>query len=258
MSNRTFRSNPTNVTDIDKKYVNIILNRDDNDIINSFSIRKLDLPGLDLPQDAVIFVIAYSAMFEKRINIGKVSSVELRENIKLDAGEGIGLVFRVIVREREGNLILASAEGIRGISDAEEPNRISLLPLEYADLGEKLWEVKLADGNQPYLLVNEDEELQLRMKVSDKDPLFYGSIVPQAFESGLVYLALNPPQDEDDALWQNIWLKFIRDHGYDKPPIIEDISEIDNVYKWASAISSTFAHDIKFATSLINGNHGTI
>lgn len=258
MSKRTFKSNPTGVIEIDKSRVNIVLNRDHNQSIDSFSIRKLDLSDLDIPQDSVIFIIAYSNLFEKRTKIGKVSRPELIENIKIESNDGTRMVFRIIIREREGNLILASAEGIQGISDAEEPNRTSLLPLEYTNLGEKLWEVKLAEGNKPHLLVNEDGDLGLRQKITDKDPLFYGSIVSQAFEAGLIYLALNPAPDEDESLWQNVWCRFIRDHGYDEPPFIDDISDIDSVYKWANVISAAFANDIKFATSLVNSNTGIL
>ena len=217
MPSRFFRTNPTGIQPIDRSLISIRVRRNTAAEIDAFSLDKLDLGTLKLPAKAPVVITVNSRFDEMRIDAGTVGALKLPKNAPIDGLDTSNLIFRAFVTEEEGHKILASCESIRA-TEEDGKDRAPLLVVHYEGLGERMWDVKLSDGNRPVLRVNNNTDLDLRGHFETCDPFVRGLIVPQAFEQALVYLVLNPAGDGDLSKWQNIWTTFLEDRSIEIPP----------------------------------------
>lgn len=134
-------------------------------------------------------------------------------------------LFRVKVVDESGNVgrILADANGIRPKEATDDGvNRKSLFPVEWVDLGERIWKVAFDKDAGPVLqLTTKVQELPERRK---NDPLLQGVIYPEAFRQVLILLLEGDGIDEE-AQWVRNWYEFVLNlSGVD---LSEDIADED-------------------------------
>ena len=247
------RSNPTNLVRIDKSSVNISLERSADSRPTAFWVSKLDVSGKKLPDAAHAFVAAYSSEKEIRHDLGQLNALKLQERISLSGFESTSnLHFRIFVHLPDKYELLASCEGLRAVRDGEDNSSSDpLLWVEYEDLGELLWRVRLNGGERPILILNDKHPLDLRAKFEARDALIRSLIVPQAIEQALFYLAINEPPDEDENAWQHQWLRSLTIYGADDPPAdINELSDLEKVLEWAHESAKRYAGKIRLGTSL--------
>jgi hypothetical protein len=215
--------------------------------IDAFSLDKLDLGTLKLPAEAPVVITVNSRFDEMRIDAGTVGALKLPKNAAIDGLDTSNLIFRAFVTEPEGHKILASCESIRA-TEEDGVDRASLLFVHYGKLGERMWDMKLSDGDWPILRVNNNTDLDLRRHFETRDPFVRGLIVPQAFEQALVYLVFNPAGDEDPSKWQNIWTAFLEDRSIEIPLAPDSILDLEDLQSWARQTATQFANEVKFVT----------
>ena len=247
------RTNPTRIQRIEKSAVGISLIRDEQAKPVSFSVNKLDLSSKQLPPAALVFVTVYSDVNELRQDLGSVAALKLGNDISLSSfGSANGLYFRIFVREPDGYRLLASCEGLQANRDGEDDQSLrSLLWVEYEDLGEELWQMRLSGGSRPILVLNDKHPMDLRAKLEARDPFIRALIVPHAIEQSLMYLALNDPPDSDDSHWQNEWLRSLPIYGAEEPPEkVEALADMQKVFDWARASASKYATRIRLGALL--------
>src|SRR4029077_17798078 len=146
MPSRFFRTNPTGIQPIDRSLISIRVRRNPAAEIDAFSLDKLDLGTLKLPAEALVVIAVNSRFDEMRIDAGTVGALKLPKNAAIDGLDTSNLVFRVFVTEPKDYKILASCESIRPTEEGGE-DRASLLYVHYEKLGERMWDVKLSDGD---------------------------------------------------------------------------------------------------------------
>ncbi len=249
------RTNPTRIQRIDKSAVGISLARDEQAKPVSFSVNKLDLASKKLPPDARVFVTVYSDVTELRHDLGSVANLKLANNFPLASFDSASaLYFRIFVREPVGYKLLASCEGLQANRDGEDDQSLRpLLWIEYEDLGEQLWQVRLANGSRPILVLNDKHPLDLRAKIEARDPFVRAFIIPQAIEQTLIYLTLNDPPDDDDTHWQNEWIRSLAHYGAAEPPEkIESIEDMQRVFDWARAAAHKYATTMRLGAIAAN------
>jgi hypothetical protein len=205
-----------------------------------------DLTQYDLPADARVFVEAYRQTTSMRFEYGTTSTPRPSSGLACRLTEFStrdGLLFRVKVTssgERPG-LLLAEADQIRARDVEEEPDqRIPLLPLVPADLGQEVWRIDITEASGSQLQVNE--------KVGDwkavaLSPAFRSLIFPAALRQVLSYVVLiretrNTENPED---WRCRWLQFASSLPgvADLPPA--DSDELDDWDQWIDSVVASFS-----------------
>jgi hypothetical protein len=250
MASKPYRTNPTGIQIIDRSVLAITVRRNAAAAIESFSVDRLDLAHMELPGAALATIVAYSGFDEMRIDAGTVADLKLPKNVAMNGLDTGGLIFRAFVTEPSGFKLLASCEGIRAVEE-DGIDRLSLLSVHYEDLGERMWDVKMSGGGWPMLRVNSNAELDLRRYFETYDPFVRGLIVPQAFQQVLVYLVLNPAPDTEPRKWQNVWSAFLEARSIEVPEAPQDVTELEDIQKWATNTAARFAHEVRFVTMAI-------
>ena len=233
------RSNPTNLREIDRSRINISVSEIDDQ--RSFTLDKLDLKGLGMSEDLKLVCIAEAGRTRLRFELGTASSWP-RVRQPLDGlDRSASLRFRIILHEEGNPRLAASAENLRPMNDSQSE---SLLPMEPADLGERLWRLEIREDG-PVLQFNSSV---FPSAAGIENYLPFGALVlPEALRQVLEEIAKDPAKldDENDA-W-NAWGKWLDAIGADRPAAEDD----EDVRKtWCNEISGIFCDRHRFASHL--------
>lgn len=210
---------------------------------------ELTLEGMGLPDEAHLFVEAYYRAAYQRFAFGTVADPRPPADRWLIGIPVRNPLFRVKVVRVDGGLarILAAADKIvPEESDRGEEARQSLLPVEYQDLGDRVWALDL-ESDWPRLLLN--SRFEGIREAARSGPEFLTLVYPEVFRAVLAR-ALNegrfdPDCDDDD--WGTLWLRFACwELGRPRPPEesgaeAEDwIEEAVNAFCARSQVTSHF------------------
>lgn len=218
------RLNFTERKRIDRRRVCIRLVRDGEE--RRFNA-EIDLRGMDLPEDARVFVEAYYRSNYRRFDFGTVGRIEPPRDCNLAAFPNRKPSFRVKVVgiDEEGFArILASAEHVVPLdADEEDRERKPLLEVVYEDLGERVWKLEL-DGERPTLVVN--ARIDGIREAVRAGPEFLCLVFPEVVGGVLRHVVVVENRtdfDEGDEDWQADWLRYaISELGLPRPPGGED------------------------------------
>jgi hypothetical protein len=167
---------------------------------------NLELDRL-LNPDGRVFVEAYSGSDVMRFDFGTVSHREPPGDTRLiDFPPGLKPLFRVRVVEPDDECrILAWADRVVPLApDEVESGRRSILPVEYVDLGQRVWDLRI-ESNKFVLQLNasikEPHDIAVLAREADFVALVYPAVVRQI----LTHLLLGPESDavEPDDEWLN-------------------------------------------------------
>jgi hypothetical protein len=172
---------------------------------------SIDLSELNLPQHAGVFVEAYRRSFFKRFPFGTVGRSQPPENRHLDDQDARALImFRVkVVDEAARGRILAVADRIIPRRTSEEPaDKISILPVEFLDLGHGVWRLDL-ESDPPSLQLN--SKIDEIKEIARSDSHFMALVYPEVVRQVLFRIVVDddhtdPEADPDD--WMSQWLVF--------------------------------------------------
>jgi hypothetical protein len=173
------------------------------------SIAPASMDGLD--KNARVYIEPYVVSSSMRFDFDTVSQPKIpAETLLSELDREESFLFRVKVVDESGQVgkILADASGIQP-KDADDDgiNRKSLFPVQWLDLGERIWRVDLNPHTGPVLQVTTKvPELPTKLK---NDPLLQGVIYPQAFREVLWFI-IREEEIDDDLPWVQNWREFIR------------------------------------------------
>lgn len=200
---------------------------------------ELTLKEYRLPDDALVFVEAYRQTLWMRFPFGKVSSIVPPIDRRLTEFESPdGLLFRVRVTSASGRegVILAEADKVpvRRAEEVEE-DRLPLLPVQPADLGNQIWKVDFS--SDPVLLINRSVD----WRALACSPVFRSLVCPAALREVLTRILMNEdhPDLEDRDDWKTRWLLFA-----DALPGTGDMpeeEEKDRFEDWIESVVEAFA-----------------
>jgi hypothetical protein len=182
---------------------------------------RLDLDGLRLPKEAAVFVEAYHRATYKRYSFGTIGSPHVPVSRGLDGIPVRRPLFRVkVVLVRDGiAYIMAAADKVVPESiEHKEDSRQSLLPVEYEDLGDRVWALDL-ESDWPRLILN--RRFEGIREAARSAPGFLTLVYPEIFRAILSRILdegrFDPDCDDDD--WGTLWLRFAcRELGQPRPP----------------------------------------
>lgn len=214
--------------------------RDEND--RRFFNMALNLSDMRLPAEARIYLEAYHRTAYQRFDCGTVADKRVPDDRYLDRiPESVTPLFRVKVvdRTQAHGRILAVLDRIRPARvDSQPGGGQSLLHVEYADLGHRVWELDL-DGDWPALRLNRAaREISLIASGDDRFmALVYPEILRQVLQRIVITDAHTDPDCDDD--WPSLWLQLAcRLVGRPVPPV----GARDEQRRWIEQAVDGFGH----------------
>ena len=170
----------------------------------------LNLPlELKLPPDAAVWVEAYSGPAQMRFSYGTVGNLRPPTDTVLQRFRpGEKLLFRVkVVDEQEPtHRILAWADKLRPLlpEEAQAGSR-SILPVEPADLGERIWSLRWNE-DEPILQLNsafrEPRDITAIARTdADFAALVYPAVIRQILHTLTMTDEITPPAEDEKHPW---------------------------------------------------------
>lgn len=216
---------------IERKRISLSVIRE-NGAIASFVLSKLALDGLDLQEDARVYIEAYYRTELKRFDCG--TSGNLRIPFAGDVRELAypqNLKFRILVVNTADGKILAHADRF---SPEAPPENKPILPVDF-NLDKGVWRV-VYDGEEgsPTLSIN----CRIPEHVARSDPQFFIYVYPAALREILTHMVFVDgveSVDEPAADWHVDWLKFCSYLGVTPPNSLNPRSDNfrrDDAIEW--------------------------
>jgi hypothetical protein len=161
---------------------------------------------------AAVWVEAYAGSVQMRFRFGHASAPVPPESTVLDRFRpGEKVLFRVKVVDESDDLrrILAWADKIRPVLPEEAVSgRKSILPVERAELGERLWRLEWRE-EMPILQVNESvTQPRAITQMARMDPEFLSLVYPAVIREILHTLTLTNQVIQPDEEADHDWLSF--------------------------------------------------
>jgi hypothetical protein len=214
---------------IERKNISIRLVKDST--LHPYFDLKLDFNADDFPDDAELFVEAYDRSSFMRFPCGKLKNPMYPEDRHLTAihsTEAILFRIKIVDPSAHHGKILAVADRLTSIGESQEDaRRISLLPVNFADLGKEIWRLDFWNTG-PVLIVNQKIEGVSITEIVKSDELFFSLVYPSVLREILIRILIidDAFEDNDPESWQNLWLAFVE--NLPDVPKITDAPEFEN------------------------------
>jgi hypothetical protein len=234
------RLNYTGRKRILREHAQIVL-RESKDTPGSF-VATLQLGDYDLPSDALVFVEAYRQSSWMRFEFGSVGAITEPANRALtefDSTEAILFRVRVTSTDSPRARLLAEADRIPLRRLEEKPGeRVPLLPVQPADIGEEIARVEFDDAHGTTLLINRAVGDWRDVALS---PAFYSLVYSQALREILTRILRVEGHSDSETPdnWRSQWLRFAKLlPGVTEPPEQEESDRFDD---WIDQAVQAFA-----------------
>ena len=181
---------------------------------------EFDLAEYGFPGDSSVYIEAYNATSYMRFAFGMVGARSAPPDLALREITPSPLPkFRLKVVDARRGLLLGVADKLVPLQPEESlAHRQSLLPVEFRDLGERVWRLDLSDW--PVLELNERvADLGEIARSGDSFlGLVYPEVVRRILHEAIVEQGQTDP-DFDDADWTSLWLRYVCGlPGVEAPP----------------------------------------
>lgn len=199
----------------------------------------LDLSKLALPSDARIFLEASYRSSYMRFDFGTVGALRTPESRTLDeifSDNTVHFRLKVVDQSAEVGRLLAVADEIT-LSAIEEGSgdTVPLLPVNFTDLGNRIWNVDFSGATGPLLELNRNvEEIA---HIARRDDRFFALVYPAAVKEILTYiLVVERFEGDEEGEWWSDWLRWARQFSEAETP-----RDADEARQWIEDVVSTFA-----------------
>jgi hypothetical protein len=206
----------------------------------------LNLAGMSLPGEARVFVEAYHRNTSMRFAFGRVEQMAPPDQTVLsEIDPDIRPLFRVKVVEASTShaRILAVADKILPIDLGAEPDqRSSILPVEYVDLGQRIWHLDM-ERDWPTLCLN--KQVPDIRDIARSDSAFLALVYPEVVRRILQEIVSEDAADEglDEDDWPGLWLRYIHERcpGLGAPPMGHGDEAMQGKLEWVASAVEGFS-----------------
>ncbi len=172
----------------------------------------LDLAPLGFPKDSSVFVEAYNSASYMRFAFGTIGKPRDPDDLRLTDVTSRPLPkFRVKVvdQSRRHGLLLGVADKLIPLRPREDvDNRQSLLPVDFCDLGDRVWRLELSDW--PVLELN--NRVDAIGEAARTGDAFLALVYPEILRHILHEILIVLEETDvgfDDGEWTSLWLRFV-------------------------------------------------
>jgi hypothetical protein len=212
---------------------------------------QINLESIPFLPGAAVFLEATCAgsTVIERFPFGEVGNIQPpAERVLKDVeGENVFFTLKVVDQTKRVGRLLGIAEHIRPQRAGKQTatGRRGILPVEAAELGQELWQLKFGE-HDVVLLVNKDVP-GLADQVRT-EPVFYSAIYPFVVRTILgKAIADNVDIEEDDDRWSILWLRFGKNlhPNRENPPKADDT--LEEREEWVEEVTRAFCemHTLK-------------
>jgi len=214
-----------------------------NETITSFTLNRLDLNGLNLPEDAEVYIETYYRTELKRFGCGTIGNpqIPLTGDLRKLAYPQ-NLKFRILVVNTADRRILANANRF---SPEAPAGKKSILPVEFKDLGNQVWCVDYkGEEDAPILCINKS----IPEHIAKTDSRFFIHVYPDVIREILTHMVFVEGVDsvsDPGTDWHAGWLKFCRYLGVNHPDSLnpqDDAFDKDEATKWINNVVEEFCN----------------
>lgn len=184
---------------------------------------EFDLGDYGFPSESSVFIEAYNATSYMRFAFGTVGARSAPFDLRLTEITPSPLPkFRLKVvdaRTRHGLLLGVADKLIPLRPDETLAHKQSLLPVEFRDLGERVWRLDLSDW--PVLELNQRiADLGEIARSGDSFlALVYPEVVRRILHEAVLEQEQTDPGFDDESDWTSLWLRFVCGlPGIEAPP----------------------------------------
>ena len=221
---------------IQRSAVRIDLRRDRDGIL-AFDA-SLDLTNISAPKDARVYVEAQYRTSYMRFDCGPIAAFTLPEDRRLtdiDSDRIVRFRIKVVDQSSGERLIVAASNDITVSCDLGASGaRISLLPVNFDDLGDLVWRIHF-EADQPILELN--NRIDGIERLARHDPEFFALVYPAAVREVLTHFLLIEKWEENDegADAPELWIRWAREMIGDPVP-----SDADDRRVWIDEVLASF------------------
>ncbi len=215
--------NFTERTRIPRSAVRLELRREADGVL-AFDV-QLDLKSVKVPGDARVYVEAQYRTSYMRFDCGSIAAPLVPENRRLEAIDSDRIVrFRVkVVDHTDGaRRIVAASNDITVACEAgDSASRLSLLPVNFDDLGDQVWRIHF-ESTEPVLELN--NRIENIEQLARHDSGFFALVYPAAVREVLTHFLLVERWNENDEGGDTpeLWIRWARGMIGDPVPADED------------------------------------
>ncbi|HVS30735.1 MAG TPA: hypothetical protein VMS98_04685 [Thermoanaerobaculia bacterium] len=200
--------NFTERTRIPLSATRIVLRRDAAGVLTFDA--ALDLTAVAAPPDARVYIEAQYRTSYMRFECGTVGEPRVPEERLLTGIDSDRIVrFRVKIVDDQRRVLASSNDVVVSAESGDTGTRISLLPVNFDDLGDQVWRIHF-EGGQPVLELN--NRIEGIERLARSDPAFFALVYPAAVREVLTRLVLLDGADgEDSGEWPDLWIRWARE-----------------------------------------------
>ena len=172
---------------------------------------EYDLSGLRFPADARVYIEAYNTDSYMRFTFGTVAEPHVPKDTRLAEITARPLPkfrLKVVDETRRYGLLLGVADRLLPLRrDEDLRNKDSLLPVDFVDLGERVWRLDLTDS--PVLELN--QRIESISEAARASGGFLGLLYPEVLRRILheiVVVEAHTDMNADDDDWKTLWLRY--------------------------------------------------
>lgn len=242
------RINFTNRKKINKSNVEININRNNNDEIESFDATVL-IDKQDFEDESTVYLEAYHKTDFHRYKLGKVKNLRNLENQSLDEYfYPEHLHFRIKIVSNNG-LITGLSNQLKPVDEGKPAfKRKGIIDAYYEeDLGAKVWEIDYISG-RPTISFNKN--IPNIKSLAESDPTFFVFVIPQVIKNILYKILLVDKIEnfeEPDTDWHKDWINFASKFCTDDMQKISSLPNIEKeeIEEWIKSIIDNFTTKYK-------------
>jgi hypothetical protein len=239
MARLSTRSNPTGLKELDRGRVSLTLAETAGRRI--VILDRLDLSDSGLTDSLKVVLVARAGATSIRHGLGSVAGYSKEGNSLDGLDPSQPIRFRILLHEDGNPRLVASVENLRARDDSESE---SLLPMEPADLGERVWKLAITEDG-PILQFN--SRVFPSASGAENFVAFGAMVLPEALRQVMEKIAEDPSclDDESDPL--NAWGAWLDAHGVDRPQADDNTSK----EAWCDQVVDRFCNRCSFASRLL-------
>ena len=200
--------NFTERTKIARRGVQISLRREPDGIL-AFDA-QIDAGAIKAPNRARVYLEAQYRTSYMRFDCGDLGAFALpadRRLTEIDSNRVVRFRVKAVVDRR---IVAASNDITVALAGGDEGARVSLLEVNFLELGDQVWRIHF-EGDQPILELN--NRIDNIERLARQDPRFFALVYPAALRAVLTQFLLvdNHEENEEGDDWPELWMRWARE-----------------------------------------------
>jgi hypothetical protein len=182
---------------------------------------KLDLAGIAAPKEARVYIEAQYRTSYMRFDYGSIAMLTVPADRRLNDIDSDRIVrFRVKVVDQsagERRIVAASNDITVSCHSGGAGKRLSLLEVNFQDLGDQVWRIHF-EADQPILELN--NRIESIERLAKHDPALFALVYPAAIREVLTqFLVIDRWEENDEGGdWPELWIQWARELTGDAVP----------------------------------------